>query len=110
ADALHQAGKLTLRIAADADRRVEIDDGNVGGVGQRIEELDRSGPREADVFAHAFADVQQEAEMKLRPGRTCPVARGEVAERLALPVFGNLEVLGGKIADEIPLLVRHRDA
>ena len=99
-DPLDEPRELVLAVARRAHFGVEVDDGDVDGVGQRVEELDRRGLGEGQVLAHAPADVEHQAEVHRRRG-VVAVAGREVADRLLPAVLVDLEVVERQVGDEV---------
>ena len=66
ADALDEARIVGGGEARDAHLRVEVHERDVGGVIERVDELDRGRARVPEVVGHAAAGVEQQAEVQRR--------------------------------------------
>ena len=91
ADALDHPRKVLLRVARDADLGVEVHQRHVGGVGEGVEKAHGGRARQRDVFAHAAARVEEQADVGL-DGAVLGVAAGEVGDGLRAAVLDHGEV------------------
>ena len=108
ADALDETRVVVGAEAGDAHLGVEVDERDVGGVVEGVDELDRGGARVLDVARHAAAGVEQQADVQRR--RVLGLARGEILQRLRLAVLEDLEVFRLEARDRLALLVDDGDA
>jgi hypothetical protein len=108
-DALDEPRELALTVARGADLGIEVDDRDIDGVCERVEELDGGGLREAHVLAHAPADVEQQAEVHLGLIGRVRIADGEVLNGLLFSILVDFEVVLRELGDESALSVADGD-
>ncbi len=107
----HQPGEVALRVGRDPHLGVEVDDRDVLGPRQPVEEPDGGGPRHVHVHVHRSAGVEEQPEAKR--GRLIAErfeAADEEPDLLPAAGFEDLEVARLEMLDRGALPIDDRDA
>jgi hypothetical protein len=111
-NALDEARHVHRSVLRDAHFGVEVDERDVLGLGEVLQEPDGGRAGQTHVLEHAAARVEQQPEPEVQPvrfglGRVEGIAAEKDRDVLLLAVLEDLEVLRAEIGDEVALAVEH---